>query len=401
MSEWTTSDGKIATAAFGNWADVETFRQAQEAVWNALDLEELTRGARAVVEKNRRALNELRRSHQNLRNQGQPYSSGVHLLGNSFDAVTGGVLSAAIFDDELYLDIENAISPSAALFQFGFRRELVSLGDARDRDDLLGALWEIAPGLQSTERLADHLKRERENTRETLKRATAKSRLEDMDRQREWEDRVTEARESYLGWARRRSKRWAERTSHWEARHLASEQRIKAVEETYREHMGLKAPVEYWQTKATQHETAEGWARLWVLIFFPVALIGMALAFNNTGVSLIKAAQAAQVPGAAPFPTAIFIVASAGLASCAGLVFWVGRLLTKLYLSQHHLRQDAQERATMTQTYLALIENSAASVEDRQVILNALFRNTPDGIVKEDGGLDPSIAAALGKFLAK
>ncbi|MNE58137.1 hypothetical protein D3C80_1531500 [compost metagenome] len=83
------------------------------------------------------------------------------------------------------------------------------------------------------------------------------------------------------------------------------------------------------------------------------------------------------------------------------MVFWAGRLLTKLYLSQHHLRQDAEERATMTETYLALIENSAASTEDRQVILNALFRNTPDGIVKEEGGLDPSIAAALGKFLAK
>lgn len=169
----------------------------------------------------------------------------------------------------------------------------------------------------------------------------------------------------------------------------------------YREQMGLKAPVEYWQTKARTHRTSEKWARAWVLLFFPFALIGMAIAFNNTAVSLINAAQAAQAPGAAPFPTAVFIVASAGLASCAGLVFWVGRLLTKLYLSQHHLRQDAEERATMTQTYLALIENDAASTDDRQVILNALFRNTPDGIVKEDGGLDPSIAAALGKFLAK
>jgi len=82
-------------------------------------------------------------------------------------------------------------------------------------------------------------------------------------------------------------------------------------------------------------------------------------------------------------------------------LFWAGRLLTKLYLSQHHLRQDADERATMTTTYLALTAEQAASDGDRTIILNALFRNTPDGIVKEDGGLDPSIAAALGKFLAK
>lgn len=193
--------------------------------------------------------------------------------------------------------------------------------------------------------------------------------------------------------------RTASRT--WRDRHANSEASIKAVETAYREQMGLKAPVEYWQSKAEAHRTSERWARVWVLLFFPLALVGMAIAFNNTAVSLINAAQAAQADGAAPFPSAVFIVASAGLASCAGLVFWVGRLLTKLYLSQHHLRQDAEERATMTQTYLALIENDAASTDDRQVILNALFRNTPDGIVKEDGGLDPSIAAALGKFLAK
>ena len=95
------------------------------------------------------------------------------------------------------------------------------------------------------------------------------------------------------------------------------------------------------------------------------------------------------------FATAIFIIASAGLASCAGLVFWAGRLLTKLYLSQHHLRQDAQERATMTETYLALIENGAATEADRQVILNALFRNTPDGIVKVLSSVDGPCTARV------
>jgi hypothetical protein len=43
----------------------------------------------------------------------------------------------------------------------------------------------------------------------------------------------------------------------------------------------------------------------------------------------------------------------------------------------------------------------AASDVDRTIILNALFRNTSDGIIKEDGGLDPSLSAGLARLLAK
>ena len=127
-------------------------------------------------------------------------------------------------------------------------------------------------------------------------------------------------------------------------------------------------------------------------------MVAIIAAFWNVGWTLINLAIQ---PGAKPLPPGVYVVASAGLGSAAAVLFWAGRLLTKLYLSQHHLRQDAEERATMTETYLALIENQAADSEDRLVILNALFRATPDGIVKEEGGLDPSIAAALGKYLAK
>jgi hypothetical protein len=81
--------------------------------------------------------------------------------------------------------------------------------------------------------------------------------------------------------------------------------------------------------------------------------------------------------------------------------FWIGRLLTKLYLSEHHLRNDADERAIMTETYLALTAENAASEGDRNIILGALFRGTPDGIVKEDGPSDFSIQALLSRFAIK
>ena len=89
---------------------------------------------------------------------------------------------------------------------------------------------------------------------------------------------------------------------------------------------------------------------------------------------------------------------SAGLASVAGMVFWVGRLLTRLYLSEHHLRHDAEERAVMTTTYLALTHERAAEETDRQIVLAALFRSTPDGIVKDDGHGDLSIPGLLARL---
>jgi Family of unknown function (DUF6161) len=83
------------------------------------------------------------------------------------------------------------------------------------------------------------------------------------------------------------------------------------------------------------------------------------------------------------------------------VAFWIGRLLTKLYLSEHHLRNDAEERATMTTTYLALTSEGAAADADRHIVLSAIFRATPDGIVKDDGPSDASVQGLLSKLLVR
>ncbi len=80
------------------------------------------------------------------------------------------------------------------------------------------------------------------------------------------------------------------------------------------------------------------------------------------------------------------------------MIFWIGRLLTKLYLSQHHLMHDAEERAVMTTTYLSLSHESAASEEDKKIILGALFRPTIDGLIKDEGPSDMSLAGFLSKL---
>jgi hypothetical protein len=169
------------------------------------------------------------------------------------------------------------------------------------------------------------------------------------------------------------------------------------VEAAYLEAMRLQAPVKYWEDKATGHGTKERGALIRLAIFFPVAIGGMGWAFWKSATYLL--AHAAQ-PGAQT-PAALYVIITGGLAVLSTILFWIGRLLTKLYLSEHHLRNDADERAIMTQTYLALTKEAAATDADRNIVLTAIFRNTPDGIVKDEGPGDVTLQALLSRALTK
>ncbi len=74
---------------------------------------------------------------------------------------------------------------------------------------------------------------------------------------------------------------------------------------------------------------------------------------------------------------------------------WGVRLVVRMFLSHIHLATDAAERVVMVKTYLSLIEGDRVkSVEDRQLILQALFRPASDGIVKDEG-IPPSFLELL------
>ncbi|WOI45625.1 DUF6161 domain-containing protein [Acidovorax sp. BLS4] len=73
----------------------------------------------------------------------------------------------------------------------------------------------------------------------------------------------------------------------------------------------------------------------------------------------------------------------------------------RLYLSAHHLRIDADERAVMVQAYLALTNEGKVTEAERVLVLGPLFRPTVDGIVKDDGAPDLSAASILSKLLRR
>lgn len=59
------------------------------------------------------------------------------------------------------------------------------------------------------------------------------------------------------------------------------------------------------------------------------------------------------------------------------LYFWIIKLLVRFNLHSLALMEDARQRHTMMDTYFHLIGERAATIEDRALILNALFRPTP------------------------
>ena len=79
---------------------------------------------------------------------------------------------------------------------------------------------------------------------------------------------------------------------------------------------------------------------------------------------------------------------------------WLTRLSTKIFISNMHLGADAYERVTMIKTYLALlIDDRDLKSDDRQLILQTLFRPSSTGIIKDDGPI--TILESLAKILKR
>ena len=171
---------------------------------------------------------------------------------------------------------------------------------------------------------------------------------------------------------------------------------IKSIQETeasYRDQMTLQAPVEYWSTKATGHRTDLAKSRVRLVWFTVIGSVGLiiALVLLSWLASLIADPKGAD-------NTAIYLKFAAAGAILTTIVFWVGRVLLRIYLSDRHLLTDAEERVAMIKTYLALSNEKKVEATERALVLAPIFRSAADGIVKEEGP-DASVAGLLARAL--
>lgn len=250
------------------------------------------------------------------------------------------------------------------------------------------------PASLDEQSFAEELKAERRNYRAAITRL--ESRVEEL----EAEQRSDVARRSTQF---RRAVALMRRHAQDKAQNIAEEFSVRTAqalgsitetEERYRNQMGLRAPVQYWKDKAAEHKTAEDAYRKLTIRFFGLASFVIGLAAFIAG-SIVLSVEEAE--DRAP----VYLLVAGTLLGLTTLIFWGGRLIVKLWLSEHHLRKDAAERSVMTETYLSLQEGGQASESDKAIVLGAIFRPTPDGVVKEDGPADLGLQAAISRYLAK
>jgi hypothetical protein len=68
------------------------------------------------------------------------------------------------------------------------------------------------------------------------------------------------------------------------------------------------------------------------------------------------------------------------------LFLWLLRVAVRLFLARSHPSVDATERAVIVETYIAPLKGGAVSKEQRQLVLAAVFRHAPSGLIKDDAG---------------
>ena len=166
------------------------------------------------------------------------------------------------------------------------------------------------------------------------------------------------------------------------------------AEKGFREQMKLKAPVKYWSDKAEKHRTSAAKFRNILMWFSGAAGLVLILCLSYIANHVVEIATNEK-------PAAAYLTLVTLGVVLTTIVFWAARIIMRLFLSEHHLAIDAEERSVMTETYLALTADGQASETDRTIILSSLFRPTADGIVKDDAAPDLSPASLISRLASK
>jgi ABC-type multidrug transport system fused ATPase/permease subunit len=146
------------------------------------------------------------------------------------------------------------------------------------------------------------------------------------------------------------------------------------LKNTYDTQLALQAPRTYWAKQRDEHKLAAATRQNWFIVASVVSLFVVAI-FIYVMWNTFSAKNVGDVP------LAMWVITGAVL----GVSFWVIRLFSRLYLSREHLLRDAEERVTMIETFLALMQHEHLKGDDLKFVLAAIFRPTEDGLVKDDG----------------
>ncbi len=137
------------------------------------------------------------------------------------------------------------------------------------------------------------------------------------------------------------------------------------------EKVALEESVEYWTKKRAKHEAATQVAAYRTIVIAGSTLV----AFILVAIIILVTTE----DEVSPVKISILVALST-------FGVWITRLSAKIFISNLHLGADAYERVTMFQTYFALLaEGKGLNDDNREIILQTLFRPSSSGIIKDDG----------------
>lgn len=392
--ELTFSIGSEGSVTVRSYEELQRWIEKERAQWDWLVRGNAQFDRHNVATAIQNEWDQIVNNIQGLRDGAHPLSATATYLA---PLSNGQLLVSTTTRGTTVLDIREAVGGPPASFAAGFTLGQITLQNAQTKDDLLGAVLTLFPDLAGSADWHERVKRERANYKMAARSLTERLEKEADERNRKNAELVKRASQAARRLLDQRRRKWREAQATWQKGATAAVANIQNTEAAYKEYMKLRAPVEYWEGKAQQHEDRERTARVRLYWYFPITLVVMAVAFIGTASFLLNHPDTET----AKAPVALYVVVSGGLLLLSSIAFWIGRILTKLYLSEHHLRNDAEERAVMATTYLALTNEGAASEAERQIVLNSLFRPTPDGIVKDDGPTDASLQGLIARMATK
>lgn len=190
------------------------------------------------------------------------------------------------------------------------------------------------------------------------------------------------------------------------------EERVAIAEATLKEQHALAAPTELWSDKESEHETRMKSAYGWFVGCLLATGVGLGLglvtlmSYREPFARFLAPAMCDPItsPELCKGISVPSMITVAAILTMFTLVLWFTRLKMKEYLAERHLMVDAREKRAFSEAYIGLLAAGDAggdAKDHRAVVDGALFRPSSDGIVREEGGLDPSLAAGISKLLSK
>lgn len=156
-----------------------------------------------------------------------------------------------------------------------------------------------------------------------------------------------------------------------------SEKEIVDFTDLIKNKIALQGPTEYWQDKCWWHRLSTFLAGFVFITYLYICVRLAHTTFLTRYQSIFDFLEQWREVG---------IGAVALMGGILAVSLMLARVLYRLFASQLHLWNDASERVTMIQTYLALAEKGHAKEEFLGALLTRLFTPATDDIVRDDLG---------------